>query len=307
MTSNNYEPRVEFLEKVLKRVFRFPFPNPINPEKNNNGKTIYGNSLRRTNPTIKIHCPFDTTAIVLVSCITDDVNGKHMPHPHRIVSHPDCKNGVCVVNGSIKNGEAVMVFKNIALLRTFREDALEELQKRREFVKTIGAECNLFRGENIEASMFNMHSIRICFQVLLKMGDRYMELEPLISEPLIDPLATNLNILEMCPNEGRINWATKIMLVIKNIKNTERISVIFVDTDSNEFPAVMEQTQPFVLSNGFGVLICYTPKILPKDSCMCSEFAVKVRSNTGETLSENMRGFVLRRIEYPDSGKVHIF
>ncbi|XP_045487479.1 dorsal-related immunity factor Dif-like isoform X3 [Pieris rapae] len=301
MTSNNYEPRVEFLKKVHKRVFRFPYPDPINPEKNNNGKTIYGNSLRRTYPTIKIHCPFDTTAIVLVSCITDDVNGKHMPHPHRIVRHPDCKNGVCVVNGIIKNGEAVVVFRDIALLRTLKKDALEELQKRREFVKTIGAECNLFRGEHIEASMFNLHSVRICFQVLLKMGDRYMELKPLISEPLIDYLAlSNLNILEMCPDEGRINWATKIVLVIKSIKKTNEISVIFVDEDSNEFPAVMEETQPFVFFNGCGVLICYTPKIFLEDSVGCSEFAVKVRSNDGETLSENMRGFVFRRIVYPD-------
>ncbi|XP_045487478.1 uncharacterized protein LOC123689840 isoform X2 [Pieris rapae] len=300
MTSNNYEPRVEFLKKVHKRVFRFPYPDPINPEKNNNGKTIYGNSLRRTYPTIKIHCPFDTTAIVLVSCITDDVNGKHMPHPHRIVRHPDCKNGVCVVNGIIKNGEAVVVFRDIALLRTLKKDALEELQKRREFVKTIGAECNLFRGENIEASKFKMYSVRICFQVLLKMGDRYMELKPLISEPLIDYLALrNLNILEMCPNEGRINWATKIILVIKRINKTDKISVIFVDKDSNEIPAVVEKAQP--LPNRSCVLICYTPKIFLEDSARCSEFAVKVRLNNDETLSENMRGFVFRRMLWPNS------
>ncbi|CAF4952950.1 unnamed protein product [Pieris macdunnoughi] len=301
MMSNNYEPRVEFDVNVAKRYFKFRYE-----EKDRNGTTIYGesNGSRRTFPSIKIHCPFDTTATVLVSCFTDDVNGKHIPHPNKIVRHPKCEDGVCVVDVTIKSGQTTQIFKDIALQRIKKDEtAIEELLwKRSRFMRIAGARYNPFGGKFIVPSKFNMDCVRICFQVLLKKDGRVMELEPLISEPLIDYLAvSDLNILEMCPDEGRITGNTKIMLIIKRIKKTDNISVIFMDKDSKEIPAKVERTQPYVLSNGYGVLICYTPKISLDDSAGWKEFAVKVRSNNDETLSENMRGFVYKRIFYPDS------
>ncbi|XP_047513957.1 uncharacterized protein LOC125055539 [Pieris napi] len=301
MMSNNYEPRVEFDVNVAKRYLKFRYE-----EQGRKGTPIYGetNGSRQTFPAIKIHCPFDTTATVLVSCFTDDVNGKYMPHPNKIVRHPKCENGVSVVDVTVKSGQTTHIFKDIALqlIKKNSDTVIKQLDKRVMFMRRAGARDNPFGGQYAYPLKFDMYRVRICFQVLLKKDGRIIELEPLISEPLIDYHAvSDLNILEMCPDEGRITGNTKIMLLIKRVKKTDKISVIFMDKDSKEIPAIVESTQPYVLSNGYGVLICYTPKIYLEDSAGWKEFAVKVRSNNVETLAENMRGFVYKRILYPDS------
>lgn len=63
----------------------------------------------------------------------------------------------------------------------------------------------------------------MCVQVLLRRHDGLLcPLAPLLSDPILDFQAfSDINILEMCPNEGNITGGTKIMLLIKRVSFLE--------------------------------------------------------------------------------------